>query len=420
LNDGIDSLHANNDIAPFKNILNDMYAKDISVKSRTALRTKARKGEFLGAHAPYGYLRDPGNKNRLIINPETAPTAKRVFDLVISGLGFTAIATIFNAEGIMSPGDYAKQLRQKPSEGEYVRKYKWTKETLCMLARNQMYVGDMVQCRKRSESYRTQKIQWNKKEDWVIVEGTHEGIVSREMYDRVQRIIDGRTRIIKKKDEPHLFSGFFYCENCGNRMAHHVRSGYGDYFSCGKYRAQGRQACSSHHIKVDTLAGIVLADIQENVHLIEADEEKAIRQLEAKKCADEEKRLSLAAKELAKQKKRQSEIDYRIKKVYEDNVAGKLPDNLFQTFLQDYEKEKVELRDSVISLEKTVRYLEANRTDVSQFITLMKQYAGITELTRPALMALIERITVEEPPDSYGRTHHPQTIHIRYKYVGEI
>ena len=296
------ALHANNDIAPFKNILNDMYAKDISVKSRTALRTKARKGEFLGAHAPYGYLRDPSNKNRLIINPETAPTARRVFDLVISGLGFTAIAKIFNAEGIMSPGDYAKQLRQKPNDGEYVRKYKWAKETLCMLARNQMYVGDMVQCRKRSESYRTQKIQWNKKEDWIIVEGTHEGIVSREIYDRVQRIIDGRTRIIKKKDEPHLFSGFFYCENCGNRMAHHVRSGYGDYFSCGKYRAQGRQACSSHHIKVDTLAGIVLADIQENVHLIEADEEKAIRQLEAKKCADEEKRLSTSAKELAKQK----------------------------------------------------------------------------------------------------------------------
>ena len=106
--------------------------------------------------------------------------------------------------------------------------------------------------------------------------------------------------------------------------------------------------------------------------------------------------------------------------MYEDNVAGKLPDNLFQTFLQDYEKEKVELRDSIISLEKTVRYLEANRTDVSQFVAFMKQYAGITELTRPALMALIERITVEEPPDSYGRTHHPQTIHIRYKYVGEI
>jgi site-specific DNA recombinase len=418
LNDGIDSIQTNNDIAPFKNILNDMYAKDISVKVRSSLHAKARRGEFLGANAPYGYIRDPNDRHRLIINPEVAPNIKRLFELVASGDSLYKTAKIFTDEGILTPADYIRFRKHNPADGEFVPQYKWDKSVLNQIVHNQRYVGDMVQCRKRIQSYRNHKQVWNPKEDWIVVEGTHEGIVSKELFDAVLKAIEGRTRIIKKKDEPHMFSGLFFCKDCGRRMAHHIHA-KSDYFSCGKYRADGKAACSSHFITVSALSEIVLADIQKHVTLLQSDEEKAVKRIMDSKFADEEKRLSKAKRDLREQKKRQSELDSRIKKVYEDNVSGKLPDELFQTFLRDYEVEKVTLKESIRSLEDEVHTLEAVKTDASQFIALLRQYTDITVLDRPTLIALIDRITISEPPDSFGRNR-DQTIEIHYKFAGVL
>jgi len=419
LNDGIDSIHSNNDIAPFKNILNDMYAKDISTKIKSSLHAKARRGEFLGANAPYGYIRDPDDRHRLIINPEVAHHVKRIFEMVLTGYGMHTIAKTFTQEGILTPGDYIRFKQHDPASGEFVPMYKWDKSVVNTMVRNQRYAGDMVQCRKRIQSYRTKKQVRNPPEDWIVVEGTHEGIVSKKDWDSAQKVIEGRTRIIKKHDEPHLFSGLFFCQECGRRMAHHIASTKRDYFCCGKYRADGTKACSSHFIAVTVITDLVLKDIQKHIQLLLDDEEKAIRQITAAKCADEDKRLSGAKRELQKQRKRQSEIDTRIKKVYEDNVSGKLPDDLFRRFLQEYESEKVTLKDTLRALETDVRTLESNRTDASQFIALLRQHTDIATLDRHALIALVDRITISEPRDSYGRRH-DQTIDIYYKCVGKI
>jgi len=419
LNDGIDSLHSNNDIAPFKNILNDMYAKDISVKVKSSLHAKARRGEFLGPHPPYGYLRDPSDKHRLVINHEVAPNIVRMFELAIAGHGLAKIAKILTADGVLSPADYTASKNHDSAEGEFAPRYEWCMYIVRYIVQNQMYLGHMVQCRKKSQSYRTHKIVWNDKADWIIVENTHEAIVSQDLFDKAQKAVVGRTRIIKRRDEPALFSGVFYCKECGWRMAHHDRKDYPAYYSCGKYRSKGVNACSSHFILIEEIAGAVLHNIQETVQLLQKDEDKAIRQITEKKCADENQRLSAATKELAKQKKRQSEIQSRIKRVYEDNVAGKLPDDLFHTFLQDYETEKVTLRDSIKTLEEDVQKLEASRTDASQFIALLREYAGISELTRPALMALVDRVVISEARNAKGRNR-DQTIEIHYKHVGAL
>jgi len=202
-------------------------------------------------------------------------------------------------------------------------------------------------------------------------------------------------------------------------MAHHARGDYDDYFSCGRYRAEGSQACTSHHIQTRHLAEAVLQDIRRHVQILQEDEDAAVKRIMASMCADEEKRLSEARRELLKQRKRQSEIDQRIKKVYEDNVSGKLPDALFSTFLRDYESEKVALTDSVRALEDNVRRLETAARDVSQFVALLKEHVGLQTLDRPTLLKLINKITIEEPPGSYGRKRQ-QTIRIHYKLVGEL
>ena len=218
-------------------------------------------------------------------------------------------------------------------------------------------------------------------------------------------------------DEPQIFSGLIYCKACGRRITHHTRKGkYGDYFNCGLYREQGSKACSSHYITFEHLSEIVFRDIKSNIELVQSDETEAIKRIVKSKCKDEERRLSEAKKELVKMKKRQSELDVRIKKVYEDNVIGKLPDNLFHTFLQDYETEKLTVKNSIHDLDETIRTIEDAKTDVSQFISLLKQYADITELNRQILMALVNKITIDETVIS--PRNREQTIEIDYKFAG--
>jgi len=420
LNDGVDSLNSNNDIAPFKNILNDMYAKDISVKIRSALYAKARRGEYLGACDPYGYVRDPKDKHHLLINPDVAPVVRRMYEMAVNGYGLSKISKILNAEDILCPSDYNAFRNHDPADGEFTPICEWEDSSVRIILRNEMFIGNMVQCRKRSQSYRTQKIQWNPKEDWVIVNDTHEGIVSRELFDKAQNALKERTRIIKRSDEPSLFSGIFFCKDCGRRMAHHVRYvSKGDYYSCGMYRDRGIAKCTSHHVNVSDLYELVLADIQKNVKLLQWDEEKALDMITTSKYADEEKQIVKVRRELSTQKKRQFELDIRIKKAYEDNVSGKLPDDLFRSFLRDYEDERASLKGSIRASEEKAHTLESNKTDASQFVKLLKQYTDITELDRPTLLALVDKITVEEPAGSAGKRRE-QTLRIHYKYVGEL
>ncbi|MDR2753577.1 MAG: recombinase family protein [Oscillospiraceae bacterium] len=417
LNDGIDSLHSNNDIAPFKNILNDMYAKDISTKVRAALRAKARRGEFLGTHAPYGYLRDPNNKHKLVVNPEVSGHVQRIFDMVTTGHSIHSIRNVLRADGILSPGDYARFRKHDPADGPFAPIYQWDKSTVRNIVRNQHFCGDMVQCRKRIESYRTHKHVRNPREDWVVVEGTHEGIIGRQQWDAAQKILEGRSFRIQNADEPHLFSGLLWCHDCGRKMAHHLRASAGHYYSCGRYRAEGPSACTSHHIKAEVLSELVLRDIQKHAELLGSDTDKAVKRITAATCADEERRLSTAKKELVTQRKRQTEILSHIKKMYEQHLKGKLPEELFQTFLQDYEAENTTLCGSLQTLEDTVRNLESNKADASQFLALLRQHGDLTELTRPVLMTLVNKISISEPPDSFG-SNRQQTVRIHYKFVG--
>jgi hypothetical protein len=254
-----------------------------------------------------------------------------------------------------------------------------------------------------------------------VVEGVHEGIVSQEIFNQVQKLMDGRTRNVGATKNPHLFSGILFCENCGCRMQHHGRNSHTDeYFSCGKYRSYGKEGCSSHHIKIGALTDVVLKDIQKNIRLFQEDENRAIKRIIKIKCADGEKQISTARRDLEKQKKRLSEISNKIKKVYEDNISGRIPDDLFNDLVRDYQSEKSALQESIKSLEEKIHNIEENRVDVTHFSELLREYADITELNRATLLALVDKVSIEEPPDSYGKDRPRQTVHIYYKFVGEI
>ena len=261
LNDGIDTLYSNNDIAPFKNILNDMYAKDISVKIRSSLHAKARKDEFLAPYAPYGFLKSPEDKHILIINEEVAPHIRKMFELSASGNSTKKIVKILEEDGVLTPLDYRNFKSHNSRNGKFQKKYSWAGAVVRDILRNPVYAGHNVQCKKRVQSYRTKKIVPNKREDWIIVENMHQAIVSQELFDTVQKALNGRLRFVKNTGEPQIFSKLFYCAECGRCMLHHDRTNHPKYYSCGKYRENGANACTSHHITYDNLCEIVLNDI---------------------------------------------------------------------------------------------------------------------------------------------------------------
>lgn len=425
LNDGVDTLNQTSsmDITPFKHILNDMYAKDISTKIKSTLHTKARRGEYLGALDPYGYLRHPDDKHKLIINEETAPIVRRIFEMSAAGMGSRSICTVLNDEGILSPAEYTRFRKHDPTkDGEFVRKRFWCQTYLRSILKNEMYVGCMVQGRQYTPSYRSKKREPVPKEDWIVVPDMHEPIVTRELFDEAQKKMQARKKVIKPLDEPRLFSGLFYCEACGTAMRQHTTAnGKYTYFICGKHHAIGKLACSSHYINYDIFYQVIQEDIRRNAKLFSEDSEQAAKKLMELKCADEQKQTTKMKRDLASSKKRLADLDVKLKRAYDDNMNGKLPDHIFSMFIADYDAERAGLRSSISDMEKALEKVRDAKSDIDRFAALIKKYTSFEELDRFMLNELIDRITIYETPGmGRNRIGKEKTITIYYKFVGAI
>ncbi len=422
MNDGIDTMRDNNDIAPFKNILNDMYAKDISTKIKSTLHTKARRGEYLGALDPYGYLRHPDDKHKLIINEETAPVVRRMFEMCAAGIGSKSIATTLNNEGILSPKEYTRFRKHNPErDGEFERRHFWTRTYVQFMLKNEIYVGSMVQGRQYTPSYRSKKREPIPKEDWIVVPDMHEPIVSRELFDEAQKRMGARKKTIKAKDEPDLFAGLFFCEACGTSMLPKVSQQKYFYYNCGRSHAIGQLACSSHYINRDTFHQAVLEDIRRNAKLFSEDAEKAAQRLMELKCADQQKQTATMKRDLASAKKRLADLDVKLKRTYEDNMSGKLPDHIFTMFIADYDTERATLKANIAEMEKALEKVRDTKADIDRFAALIQKYTSFEKLDRFMLHELIDRITIYETP-GMGRCRKgkEKRITIYYKFVGAI
>lgn len=429
VNDGVDTINdaGSMDITPFKHILNDMYAKDISTKIKSSLHSKAVRGEYLGAFDPYGYTRDPKDKHKLLVNEETAPIVRRIFEMCVGGMGSRSIATRLNEEGVLSPAEYIRFQKHDPEkDGPFVRKKFWGQTYIRTILQNEMFIGSMVQGRQCTPSYRTKKRVKKDKEDWIVVPDTHEAIISKELFDQAQKSLHSR-RIDPRAESPHrttpdVFSGLFRCEACGTAMRKH-RTGDGKYvyYVCGRHHQQGKFACSSHYINCDVITRIVQEDIKRNAVLFTEDTERAIKELTDRKCSEDEKRLSQMRSELTTSRQRLSDLDIKLRRVYEDNISGKLPDHIFSMFISDYDREKVELRETIKELEKRIDASTAARNDVERFAELIRKYTSFDELDSFMLHELIDKITIYETPNmGRYRIGKEKIITIYYKFVGAL
>lgn len=413
LNDGIDSINSDNDIAPFRNILNQMYSTDISKKVRSALRAKKQQGLFLGNFAPYGFQKDPLNKNKLIVEESGAIVVRRMYELCAAGHGTPYIAKTLNREGIPSPRHHRGNLDPKYTPK---KQHEWVPESIHLILRSRLYKGDMVQGTHNCSRFKRTPTKRNPPEEWIITPNMHEAIINDELWYYVQKCLDTRKRV-QSSGEPQLFSGFIKCADCGYALGYANRNGT-EYYSCGLYRRKGRECCTQHYINKNMLVEIVLDDIRKHAKLALEDADRLAKKLAAQSGNSEEKELQALSDELNRIESRHTELDRIVEQLYEDKVAERLTEGRFQKLVARYESEQSMIEKKVEVLSAEIERLSANKKDTSAWVELIKRYADIQELDRIVLGELLEKVTVGEAKIIDGVKHVEVTIY--YRFVGAV
>ena len=425
LNNGIDTMKndGSTDVMCFLNLFNEFYSRDTSKKVKAVKKACAEDGKFMGIHPPYGYKRDPLDKHHFIIDEETAPLIRRMFAMRASGTPFRKIATTLNDEGIQPPGElyYQRQGRSDPRRVNHL----WNESTVKVMLRNEAYIGNMVQGKCGTLSYKSKKLVSKPKEDWIRVEGTHEPIISREIWDTVVAIDQKRVRKSDTADGVRsIFTGLVYCADCGFKMRNQVerftykdgRPGRYSSFVCGNYSRSGKNACTIHTIYEDVLKQLVLADIREKAQYAEYDRERLLAQIIRMKDKELHSRTASYEQELKTISARVSELERLMQNLYEDKCTGVVPQTVFQTLMKKYETERAQKAAAIPELERKVRTQMENRHDADRWAEIIRRYTEITELDETILFELVDRIEVGEAR-KVGKTR-IQDVKVFYRYVG--
>lgn len=418
LNDGFDSDRDDNDIAPFKNILNDMYAKDLSRKVKAAKRQRAKNGFFISAQAPYGYKQDPSNKNHLVVDEEAAGVVRRIFEFALSGFGAVKIAKALKAERIINPSAYKAQNgdtrfsryndNQNPD-----KMYEWCYATIQLIMQDRVYVGDMENHKAEVANYKTKQRVPVPQEQHIIVENTHEPLVSREDFRQVQSLIKSRPSP-STFDVENIFRGIIYCSECGYHLSMaHKRSGIGFYRCMNHYR-HPENCLHTHAVHYDDLYEAVLERIQSTAKLFQ-DDSSFLDMVSRMAGQDASKRQ--AAQTQVKLEKRQSELARLLRKLFEDNAAGLVNDENYAVMFKAYQDEQAEVMEKLRNIQVELAKEDDYRVNAEKLRDVIGEYLDIQELTPFILNKLVERIEIGHTEIVDGQPQ--QKITIAWRFVGD-
>ena len=426
MNDGIDTMRDNNDIAPFKNILNEMYSKDISKKVHSSYVLKAQKGQFTGCIAPFGYKKDPEDKNHLLIDGETAPAVRQIFGWALEGRGPNYIRRRLEQQKIPCPTWWnrkrghrnirTKWEKKDPENGRYVWDFSVIKEILM----NPVYTG-AIASQKTEYRFKIGTIRDKKPEDWIVVEGTHEPLIDKKSFAIVQEKLKSRQRP-GQSGEINLFAGLIKCGECGKSLT--IRTTHEKFpkriFSCKTYNAYGKQHCTQHRIEFDTLYSLVLNKIRECAAAALTDSEAVAGRLTDTCEAEQKGQREAMERTLAKDEERIEVLEKMVLRLYEDMVAGRITDANFNLLLEKTQKEQAELKAKVEKGRKRLADEIRLAVDARQWVESIQEYRDITELDAPTLNRLIKEIVVHETIDSDKTRHISIEIHFNLKPIPEV
>ena len=427
LNNGVDteSKNGSTDVMCFLNLFNEFYSRDTSKKVKAVKRACAENGKFMGTYPAYGYKRDNEDKHHLVIDEDTAPIVRRIFSMRATGMGFTGIAAQLNEEGIPSPGMLYYQRRGKADPRRV--NHKWAGETVKHLIRNEVYIGNMVQGKTGTVSYKNKKLISKPEDEWIRVEGTHEPIISQEIWDTVQSIDQKRVRKNAASDGIRsVFTGLVYCAECGFKMRNHTEKftykdgspGRYSSFICGNYARSGKSACTIHTIYENVLEQIVLEDIREKARFAAHDPEMLAQHILRLKDKEAQSHRTSCEQELKAVKTRLDELERLMQSLYEDKYSGTVPQSVFQTLMRKYETERAEKAAALPELELKLKAHMENRQDAGRWTEIIRQYTEITKLDESMLFALVDRIEVGEAQKVKGVR--VRDVKVYYRYVGNV
>lgn len=419
INNGIDSANQqDSDFTPFLNIINEWYAKDTSKKIRAVMKSKGESGEYLCTNPPYGYMKDPQDKKRWIVDEDAAEVVRRIFNLCLQGYGPSQIARILRESKVVVPTVHYLQMGKATRNVAPDNPYNWASDTIADILEHPEYQGHTVSFKTYRKSYKFKKTCDNPKEKWVVFENTHEAIIDPDTWQRVQELRKNKRRPTRT-GKTNMFSGVARCADCGEKLYYCTSKSFEkrqDHFVCATSRLKGKDVCGTHFIRAVVLEEGVLQHMRLVISCVANHEEQFRKAMGANQKADAKKELATKRKQVLQSEHRIEELDRLFKRIYEDNANGKLSDNRFQMLADDYEKEQSELRDNLLQLNEEIANQEEQAENIDRFIGKVRKYLDLTELTPAVLNDMVKAVYVHAPDKSSGQR--VQQIDISYDLVG--
>ena len=424
VNDGVDSANEeDNDFTPLRNFMNELYAKDISRKVKSAHRVKGMAGEPL-SQPPYGYMKDPENKKRWIIDPEAASVVKDVFKMCLEGKGNETIARILQERQVLIPMAYW-QSKGLPRGGKIKQPnpYKWCKTSIAKILSQQEYCGDVINFKSYSISFKKKKRIPKPKEEWMVFKDVHEPIIDRETFEQVQkRNVSTRRRQPKPQNAiKSIFSDMLYCADCGSKLWFHTNTKNPNihFFSCSNYVNDYRGTCQTrHYVRADAIEEVVTYELQRLADYLKYDQEGFAELLAEKTNKDMLDEQKNAKTQIDQSLARINKIDVLYERLYEDNVSGKVTDSFYMELSHKYENEKEELKKKIFNLKIQLDELNKKVFHKEMFLSAIGKFMEMKTITAPLIRELIDHIEVHET-EGEGK-YKTQRIVIFYRFVGYI
>lgn len=422
INDGVDSARGDDDFTPFRNIMNEYYARDTSRKIRSTFQSKGKSGKHLTGTVIYGYLWNEA-RDQWLVDPEAAEVVKRIFAMTIEGYGPYQIASKLKSEKVLIPSAYLAQHGEGVNKNKTFKDvYGWGSSTICNILEKREYLGHTINFKTRKH-FKDKKSHYVPEDEWTIFENTHEAIIDQQTFDLVQKIRGNVRRYPDGWGEAAPLTGLLYCADCGGKMyVHRTNNGKRiSQYTCSQYTKVpcGTLCKTQHRINEDVVLSLVSEMLKAIAEYAKHDRAEFVRVVQEAQSSQQTAEIKKQRTRLATAKQRVSELEVLLCKIYEDNILGKLSDSRYATLDAQYEKEQSELISEISALEKAVKSYEKHEKDADRFIALIDKYENFDKLTIAMLNEFIEKILVHER-DRKGSIQTTQEVEIYFNFVGRF
>lgn len=418
VNDGVDTLEGIDDFAPFRNIMAEWYARDISRKIKASMRTKALAGKHLTSYPVYGYKLDPEDKFHWIVDDEAAEVVRDIYNLCIKGHGPSQIETILNKHGIDSPAVHQK----KNGINTRAQHTYWGAGMVAKILSRLDYLGHTVSGRTYKKSYKAKRTHLNDRDQWIITENTHEAIIDERTWNLVQKLRESTKRRQTKMGDMGPLNGMLFCFDCGKRLRiqRDMKTKF-QYYICPTYTNSrvGNRECAIHSTPRHFIEPYILEELRRITAFAREREAEFVALVESSYIRATDEELRKAKSELANATDRSTELDRIIKKLYEDNATGRITDERFDVLYTDFEAEQAELKKTIVRLTTHVETVQERKCHVDYFLALTKEYPDITELTAEIVRLFIDRVVCHQANGRWGQNRE-QKIDVYYNDIGLI